>query len=149
MSLFSGPNCHQTREFGIKNLKKFPGVTPPDPLSGRGRPRPAPIPSTATRRARRRKLPRYWDIGLGNRSPKSKFTTTPLNTRSDSWRDAIDAIVGGYRRSRRTKGRATGRAMELHDRSCRRLHRVNTVLHTHTHTHTHTRLAALFPGLPG
>ena len=108
-------------------------MTPPDPLSGRGRPRPAPIPSTATRRARRRKLPRYWDLGLGNRSPKSKFTTTPLNTRSDSWRDAIDAIVGGYRRSRRTKGRATGRAMELHDRSRRRLHRVNTVLHTHTH----------------
>jgi len=29
----------------------------------------------ATRRARGRKLPRCWDVGLGNRSPKSKFTT--------------------------------------------------------------------------
>jgi len=39
---------------------------------------PAPTPSTATRSARGRKLPRCWDLGLGNRSPKSKFTTTPL-----------------------------------------------------------------------
>ena len=28
---------------------------------------PAPTPSTATRRARGRKLPRCWDLGLGNR----------------------------------------------------------------------------------
>jgi len=35
-----------------KSQKKFPGVTPPDPLSGRGRPPPAPTLSTDTRRAR-------------------------------------------------------------------------------------------------
>jgi len=58
-----------------KSQKNFPGVTPPDPLSGRGRPPLAPTPSTATRRARGRKLRRCWDLGLGNRSPKSKFTT--------------------------------------------------------------------------
>ena len=28
-----------------------------------------PTPSTATRRAHGRKLPRCWDLGLGNRSP--------------------------------------------------------------------------------
>ena len=37
----------------------------------------------ATRRARGRKLPRCWDLGLGNRSPKSKFTTTPLRAAED------------------------------------------------------------------
>ena len=79
ISLFSGPNCPPPNAgFGIKNLKKIPGVTPPDPVSGRGRPPPASTLSTATRRARGRKLPRCWDLGLGNRSPKSKFTTTPL-----------------------------------------------------------------------
>jgi len=69
--------------FGIKNLEKkilFPGVTPPDLLSGRGRLPPAPTPSTATRRERGRKLPRCWDLSLGNRSPKSKFTTAPLSS---------------------------------------------------------------------
>jgi len=59
----------------MKNLQKFSGGDTPDPLSGRARPPPAPTPSTATRRARGRKLPRCWDLGLGNRSPKSKFTT--------------------------------------------------------------------------
>jgi len=58
----------------MKNLQKFSGGDTPDPLSGRARP-PAPTPSTATRRARGRKLTRCWDLGLGNRSPKSKFTT--------------------------------------------------------------------------
>ena len=58
----------------MKNLKKiFSGG-----ISGRGRPPPAPTPNTATRRARGRKLPRRWDLGLGNRSRKSKLTTTPL-----------------------------------------------------------------------
>ena len=57
------------RGFGITNPKKIfrGGATPP-----------ASTRSTATRRARGRKLPRCWDLGLGNRSPKSKFTTTPL-----------------------------------------------------------------------
>jgi len=75
------PKLPSNAGFGIKNLQKFfPEVTPPDPLSGRGRPPSASTPSMATRRARGRKLPRCWDLGLGNRSPKSKFTTTPLIT---------------------------------------------------------------------
>ena len=61
--------------FGIKNLKKFSGGNYTGP--GRGQPPPASSPSTATCRALGRKLPRCWDLGLGNRSPKSKFTTTP------------------------------------------------------------------------
>ena len=77
ISLFSGPNCHQTRNLASKISKKFPGVITPNSLSGKGRPPPAPTLSTATRRARGRMLPRCWDLGLGNRSPKSKFTTTP------------------------------------------------------------------------
>ena len=68
----------RTRDLASKISKKFQWVTPPDALSGRGRPPPAPSRSTVTRRARGRKLPRCWDQGLGNRSPKSKFTTTPL-----------------------------------------------------------------------
>ena len=78
ISLFSGPNCPPNAGFGIKSLKNFSGVTPLDPLSGRERPGGRTYPITATRRARGRKLPRCWDLGLGNRSPKSKFTTTPL-----------------------------------------------------------------------
>ena len=78
ISLFFGPNCPQTQDLASKISKNVPGVTPSDPFSGRGRPPPAPTPSTATRRARGRKLPRCWDLGLGNRSPKSQFTTTPL-----------------------------------------------------------------------
>jgi len=73
ISLFSGPNCPQRGIWHQKSQKIFR-----DSLSGRGRPHPAPTPSTATRRARGRKLPRCWGLGLGNRSPKSKFTTTPL-----------------------------------------------------------------------
>ena len=60
-----------------KSLKKFPGVTPRTPSAEGGDPLPHP-PSTATRRARGRKLPRCWDLGVGNRSPESKFITTPL-----------------------------------------------------------------------
>ena len=74
ISLFSGPNCPQTRDLASKISKKFPGVTTPQ---REGSTPPAPTPSTATRRARGRKLPRCWDVGLGNRSPRSKFTTTP------------------------------------------------------------------------
>jgi len=74
----------QTRDLASKISKKFPGVIPPvDPPQRQGATPtrntvPAPTPSTATRRARGRKLPRCWDLGLGNRPPKSKFTTTPL-----------------------------------------------------------------------
>ena len=39
---------------------------------------PPPTPSTATRRARWRKLPRCWDLGLGNRSPNKHFHYTPV-----------------------------------------------------------------------
>ena len=53
-------------------------MTPPDRLSGRERPPLAPTPSKDTRRARGRKLPRCWDLSVGNRSPKSKFTTTAV-----------------------------------------------------------------------
>jgi len=63
------PKLPPNAGFGIKNLQK------------NFRPPPAPTPSTATRRERGCKLPRCWDLGLGNRSPKSKFTTTPLDTR--------------------------------------------------------------------
>ena len=72
------------------------GAPPPDPHIGsrcRARhilsvpvlfltgnePCPAPTTCAATRRARGLKLPRCWDLGLGNRSPKSKITTTPLS----------------------------------------------------------------------
>jgi len=80
ISLFSGPNCPQTRDLASKISKKFPGVAPPDSLSGRGWPPPAPTPSTATRRARWLKLPRCWYLSLGNRSQKSNFTTTPWSS---------------------------------------------------------------------
>ena len=68
MSLFSVPNCPQMRIWHQKSQKKIPGVIPPTPSSGGDT-----IPPCAGR-----KLPRCWDLGLGNRSPKSKFTTTPL-----------------------------------------------------------------------
>jgi len=38
ISLFSGPNCPQTRNLASKISKNFPGVIPPDLLSGRGDP---------------------------------------------------------------------------------------------------------------
>jgi len=61
-----------------KSQKKFPGGdTPGSPQREVATPYRT-YPSTATRRARGRKLPRCWDLCLGNRSPKSKFTTTPL-----------------------------------------------------------------------
>ena len=76
-SLFSGRNCTQTRDLASKISKKFPeGDTP------------GPPPRTATRRAWGHKVSRCWDLGLGNRSPTSKFTTTPLLTvPSDSQTD--------------------------------------------------------------
>jgi len=62
VSLFSGPNCPQTRDLASKISKKeFSGDHTPV------------HPSTATRRARGRKLPRCLDLGLGNRSPESNF----------------------------------------------------------------------------
>ena len=63
------PKLPPNAGFGIKNLKKIFWGCPP-----------APTPSTATCRERGHNLPRCWDLGLGNRSPKSKFTTTPLLT---------------------------------------------------------------------
>jgi len=75
ISLFSGPNCPQTRDLASKMSKNFPGVIPPQQ---EGATPPAPTSSTATCRARGCKLLCCWDLGLGNRSPKSKFTTTPL-----------------------------------------------------------------------
>ena len=92
ISLFSGPNCPQMRYLASKISKKFPGVTPPGPLSGRGRLPPAPTLSTATRRVRGRKLSHCCDLGLVNHSPKSKFTTTPLVL----WLTLCD--IGGYTR---------------------------------------------------
>jgi len=72
ISLFSGPNCPQTRDLASKISKKIPGVTPPDSLSRRGRPPPTLAP------VRGRKLRRCCYLGLGNSSPKSKFTTGPV-----------------------------------------------------------------------
>jgi len=60
ISLFSGPNCPQR---GIRHQKS------PKKISGGVEPLPQPPPA---------RLPRCWALGLGNRSPKSKFTTTPL-----------------------------------------------------------------------
>jgi len=57
--------------------QKISGGDTPDPLSERWRPPPTSTPSMATRCAQGHKLSRCWDLGLGNRSPKSKFTTTP------------------------------------------------------------------------
>jgi len=71
ISLFSGLNSPKRGIWHQKSPKKISGGDTPGPP-------PAPTPSTATRRARGRKLPRCWDLGLGNRSPKSKYTTTPL-----------------------------------------------------------------------
>jgi len=62
----------------MKNLKKISGGDTPGLPQREGATPPAPTPSMATRCARGRKLPRCWDLGLGNRSPKSKFTTTSL-----------------------------------------------------------------------
>jgi len=55
LSCFRGAHGHITPKRGIwhqKPQKKFPGATPPDPLSGRRRPPLAPTPSTAARCAR-------------------------------------------------------------------------------------------------
>ena len=65
------PKLPPNAGFGIKNVKKFSGGNTPS--AGGGDPS-----RTATCRARGCKLLCCWDLGLGNRSPKSKFTTTPL-----------------------------------------------------------------------
>jgi len=75
------PKLPPNAGIGIKNLKKkFSGGDTPEPRQREGATPSLTHPSMATRRARGRKLPRCWDLGLGNRSPKSKFTTTPLAT---------------------------------------------------------------------
>jgi len=85
ISLFSGRNCPQTRDLASKISKKISGGNTPGPCQREGATPPAPTPSTATRRARGRKLPRCWDLGLGNRSPKSKFNTTRRLLRRRRW----------------------------------------------------------------
>jgi len=42
------PKLSPNAGFGIKNLKKIPGVIPSDPFSGRGRPPPAPMSCAGT-----------------------------------------------------------------------------------------------------
>ena len=66
------------RALASKISKNFPGVTPQIPSAGGATPSRT-HPSMATRYMRGRKLPRCWDLGLGNRSHKSKFTTTLLD----------------------------------------------------------------------
>jgi len=82
ISLFSGPNCPQTRDLASKISENFSGVTPGLPqreeaTPSRTHPQHGYTPCTATRRARGRKLPRCWDLGLGNRSPKSNLPLHP------------------------------------------------------------------------
>ena len=69
ISLFSGPNCPQTRDLASKISKKISGGNTPGPPLREGTTPLRIHPSTATRRARGRKFPRCWDLGLGNRSP--------------------------------------------------------------------------------
>ena len=67
------PKLPPNAGFGIKNLqKKFSGS------SGRGRPLPHPPQHGYTPCAGAQAPPLLGPIGLGNRPPKSKFTTTPL-----------------------------------------------------------------------
>ena len=66
-----------------KSFKNFPAVTPRTPSAGRGDSLPHPPPARLHAVSGGRKLPRCWDLDLGNRSPKSKFTTTPLEMRRE------------------------------------------------------------------
>ena len=73
ISLFSGPNFHQMRDLASKISKNFRGWHPRTLLAGGGDPLPHGYMLCMGAQA-----PRCWDLGLGNRSAKSKFTTTPL-----------------------------------------------------------------------
>jgi len=64
------PKLPPNAGFGIKNLQKISGGDTPGPC-------PAPTPSTATRYAWGRKLPRCWDLGLGNGSPNQNLPLHP------------------------------------------------------------------------
>jgi len=74
------PKLPPNAGFGIKNFKKkISGGDTPDPFSGRGRPPPARThPQHGYTPCEGAQAPRCWDLALGKRSPKSKFTTTPL-----------------------------------------------------------------------
>ena len=74
------PKLPPNAGFGIKNLKKNSGVTLPDLPQREGATPSRTNPHNGYTPCVGRKLPRCWDLGLGNRSPKSKFTTTPLLT---------------------------------------------------------------------
>ena len=78
ISLFSGPNCPQTLDLASKICKKNSGGDTRTPSAGGGDPlRTHPqhgyTPGAGAQAAR------CWDLGLGNRSPKSNFTTTSLS----------------------------------------------------------------------
>ena len=74
-SLFSGPNCPQTRDLASKIRGWHPRTPQREGVTASHTHPPHGYTPCAGR-----KLPRCWDLGLGNRSPKSKFTTTPPNT---------------------------------------------------------------------
>jgi len=63
-----------------KSPKKISGVILPDLPQREGATPSSTNPHHGYTPCVGRKLPRCWDLGLGNRSPKSKFTTTPLLT---------------------------------------------------------------------
>jgi len=74
------PKLPSNAGFGIKKVsKKFLGVTPRTPSAGGGDPLPH-APPARLHAVRGAPTPPLLDLGLGNRSPKSKFTTTPLRT---------------------------------------------------------------------
>ena len=78
------PKLPPNAGFCIKNLReKISGGDAPEPPQREGGdPLPHSLPGSqhGYRPCAGRKLPRCWDLGLGNRSPKSEFTTTPLMT---------------------------------------------------------------------
>jgi len=87
ISLFSGPNCPQTRNLASKISKKISWGDTSRPPQREGRPPLAPPPARLHSVHGGRKLPRCWDLGLGNRSPKSKIPlhyTTPLLSASST-----------------------------------------------------------------
>jgi len=72
------PKLPPNAGFGIKNLKKFPGGNTPGPAQLEGTSPSRTYPQHGDMPCAGHKLPRCWDLGPGNRSLKSKFTTTPL-----------------------------------------------------------------------
>jgi len=75
------PKLPPNAGFCIKNLrKKISGGDTPEPPQREGATPSRTHSQHGYRPCAGRKLPRCWDLGLGNGSPKSKFTTTPLMT---------------------------------------------------------------------